>query len=62
MNTDDSGDGGKLALILWRLRQLEEYHEAQAKFRRTVWAGIAVALALPLVQLALFILRMTEGG
>lgn len=55
------GDRGDLALIRYRLDQIELSLERAARWRRQVLAGASVALVLPIGQSILALVRLMEG-
>lgn len=55
-------DRGDLALIRYRLDQIERNLEQASRWRRQVLAGASVALALPVSQSILALVRLVEGA
>lgn len=56
-----TGDRGELALIRYRLDQIETNLERAARWRRQVFTGGAIALTLPVGQSLVALIRMMEG-
>lgn len=57
-----SEDDGKLALILWRLDQIESHTDAAGRWHRQIMAGLIVALSLPIIQAIITAVRLSEGA
>jgi len=55
-------DRGDLALIRYRLDQIESNLDRAARWRRQVLAGASVALVLPVGQSILALVRLLESA